>query len=157
MIELQFVDTTGLTSWAIRWFSAGRVSHVDAVMQDGKLLGARSAGGVQIRAKNYEKFVRKIKVELPSNADHEQRWNTFLRAQIGKKYDKTAIWAFLVNRDWRESDSWYCSELIAAGLEECGWLRTRLASPANKITPSELLLVLSSHVQIKGAVLWDQN
>jgi hypothetical protein len=42
MIRLQFVLGTGLSSQAIAWFSAGHFSHVDAVLPDNRLLGARS-------------------------------------------------------------------------------------------------------------------
>src|SRR6185437_992098 len=34
--------------------------------------------------------------------------------QINKKYDHLAILAFVTNRDWREDDCWFCSELVAA-------------------------------------------
>jgi hypothetical protein len=53
-------------------------------------------------------------------------------------------------RDWRESDSWSCSELIAAALEACGYL-PRLAAADNHISPRDLLLVLSGRVTIPDA------
>ena len=57
-ITLQFVTSRDPESWAIRTFQRGWCSHVDSVMDDGRLLGARSDGGVQIRPPNYEKFAR---------------------------------------------------------------------------------------------------
>lgn len=41
-IKLQFVREKDLSSQVIAWFSAGHVSHVDTVLDDGRLLGARS-------------------------------------------------------------------------------------------------------------------
>jgi hypothetical protein len=37
----QFVRQAGVASDVIAWFSAGHFSHVDYVMDDGTLLGAR--------------------------------------------------------------------------------------------------------------------
>ena len=57
-ITLQFETTSDPGSWAIRTFQRGWCSHVDTVMDDGRLLGARLDHGVQIRPPNYEKFSR---------------------------------------------------------------------------------------------------
>jgi hypothetical protein len=51
-ITLQFVTSRDPESWAIRTFQRGWCSHVDSVMDDGRLLGARSDGGVLIRPPN---------------------------------------------------------------------------------------------------------
>ena len=40
-ITLQFVTCSDPGSWAIRTFQRGWCSHVDSVMDDGRLLGAR--------------------------------------------------------------------------------------------------------------------
>jgi hypothetical protein len=63
-ITLQFVTSRDPESWAIRTFQRGWCSHVDSVMDDGRLLGARSDGGVQIRPPNYEKFSRVERVVI---------------------------------------------------------------------------------------------
>ena len=34
----------------------------------------------------------------------------WLEAQLGKKYDWTALVGFLIRRDWQEDDVWFCSE-----------------------------------------------
>jgi hypothetical protein len=56
-IMLQFVTIRDPESWAIRTFQRW-CSHVDSVMDDGRLFSARSDGGVQIRPPNCEKFSR---------------------------------------------------------------------------------------------------
>jgi hypothetical protein len=50
-------------------------------MDDGRLLGARLDGGVQIRPPNYEKFVERV-VIVPYYK--ERAYWDFLKAQIGK-------------------------------------------------------------------------
>ena len=136
-------------SRAIQIFSRGWPSHVDNVLADGTLLGARSDSvggmppGVQIRPANYEVWTKTQSIRLNATAAQETTWLNFLTAQIGKPYDKLAIAAFAVERDWREDDAWFCSELAAAALESCGWFPKPLANTVNEITPRDLLLAVS--------------
>lgn len=153
MITLQFSATAGLSSDAIKWFERGWCTHVDAVLPDGSLLGARSDAiggkppGVQIRPDHYEAWTSVERVSLNDqcliSGDLNAKWLAFLMAQVGKPYDEEAILAFAFGRDWRRPDSWFCSELHAAALEACGWFPQPLASVANQITPRDLLLIVS--------------
>lgn len=34
------------------------------------------------------------------------------RTQVGKKYDWTGIFAFVLQREWQDDRAWFCSELI---------------------------------------------
>ena len=76
-------------------------------------------------------------------AEQKAAYLAFLYDQVGKPYDSEAIWAFLFNRDWRETDSWICSELAAAGAEHA-----KIVPPvylaANKITPVAFALAMSA-------------
>jgi hypothetical protein len=150
MIQLQFVSENYLSSRIIGWFSAGHLSHVDAVWSNGaNLLGARSdnpggfGAGVRVRSANYVKFSRRIVVSIPATAEQELRWEQFLNNQQGLPYDSAAIWAFAFGRNWREPDSWICSELQARALEVAG-LTPPLYLACNKITPVALALVVSA-------------
>ena len=143
MIRYQLVTGTGLSSKAIAWFSGGTFSHVDAVLPDGSLLGARLDTGVSVKPPFYERWSKRVVFSLPVSPEQDRRWLDFLMSQLGKPYDKTAIWGFAAGRDWREEDSWFCSELGAAALEIAGGCPV-LYTPANKITPSGLATVLSA-------------
>lgn len=148
-IQLQFVCEAALSSQAIAWFSAGHFSHVDAVLPDGSLLGARSdhvggkPPGVQIRPLGYTKFTKRVLMTVPAQPGGEAEFYTFLEAQVGKPYDVEAILAFFVNRDWRKDDSWICSELVAAAGEHAG-IFPKLYVAANKITPVAAALAFSA-------------
>jgi hypothetical protein len=107
------------------------------------LLGARSDGGVLIRPSNYAPFSRTQRVTLPATDEQTDAFHAFLQAQVGKKYDMTAIVAFAFDRDWREDDSWFCSELQAAALEAAKIVHP-LSTPANKIYPAALLFMSSA-------------
>jgi hypothetical protein len=151
-IQLSALDDVG--SVAIRAFSHGPYSHVDAVLPDGNLLGARSdqigdvPAGVQVRKPGYADFSALRHVVLPTTVDCEAAFYAFLQTQTGKPYDHSAILGFALDRDWREPDSWFCSELIAAALEKAAYFSFSLAAPANKITPADLLLALSATANV---------
>lgn len=149
MITLQFVLGKGLSSRAIAWFSAGHFSHVDAVMPDGSLFGARSdwirgiQPGCRVRPANYESWLSVVRMSMDASSSKERLFYSFLKAQEGKPYDSTAIIAFMVGRDWRDTSSWFCSELQSAALEKCG-VFSGLYLAANKITPVALALTASA-------------
>jgi hypothetical protein len=150
MIPIRFVTSSDPVSAGIRAMEYGFwASHVEAIMPDGRLLGAHFQGGVMARPKGYDGTtrVREVIVPVPATPEQEEAFWAFLNAQLGKPYDDTAILAFLVNRDWQEPDSWFCSELIAAALMTAGILLP-LATQANKITPRDVLLILSSRIAL---------
>ena len=149
MIVLQFARGSGIDSQAIEWYGGGPLySHVDSVMPDGTLLGARTDGGVAIRPATYLGDEPVLRVELPAGDTMTAAYYAGVTAELGKPYDMQGILAFVLDRDWRDPNSWFCSELVAAKLEGCGYWPFPLASPSNKVTPPNLILVLSTKVQI---------
>lgn len=152
-IILQFVGNESIGSELIEWFDHGKFSHVDSVLPDGTLLGARSDNvfdvptGVQIRPASYIAKDRVLRVALETTQPTVDAYYDFVREQIGKPYDKTAIVGFIAGRNWMEEDSWFCSELCAYALVKSGYLHP-LSAPANKIAPDSLLLVCSAFTQV---------
>lgn len=152
-IVLQFSGNSSLTSRVIQWFGKGEYSHVDSVLVDGSLLGARSAtmsgfpSGVQIRSADYQNGYKLKRVSLSCTAEQQAAYYGFVMSQVGKSYDKAAIVAFVTGSNKSDSDSWFCSELVAAALQHCGWLKPLIAPPS-KIDPDALLLVLSAIADI---------
>jgi uncharacterized protein YycO len=152
-ITLQFVGNDSLGSRLIEWYDHGQYSHVDTVLPDGSLLGARDdvigsiPAGVQIRPAGYVIGDRMKRVTVPCSDAREQNYYDFVEAQIGKPYDEKAIAAFFTGRDWRDESAWFCSELVAAGLEAAA-VFFPLSAPCNKIAPDDLLLILSAMVTV---------
>ena len=99
-ITLQFVTCSDPASWPIGTFQRGCCSHVDSVIDNSGLLGARLDGGGR-RPPNYEKFSRVERVVIAVRYYKERGHWDFLKAEIGKPFDKLAIVAFAVNRDSR--------------------------------------------------------
>lgn len=131
-IRLQFSAQDKIGSRLICWWTWSDYSHVDFVLSSGKLLGARG-DGVKIRDPYPTK--RKLIVEVEASED------VLLAAhsQIGKPYDYTAMLGFIVKRDWQETDSWFCSELLAWAFEHGGKPLIR-ADGIYKVAPRDLLL-----------------
>lgn len=153
MIRLRFVTGSDPTSRLIAaWQKDGWATHVEAVLANGSLLGAHREGGVAIRPKGYDAatMTRELPVDLVTLDSMTEEFYDFLHDQVGKPYDMTAIEGLVLGRDWREPDSWICSELIAAALEACGYF-PRLSSSVNHITPRDLELILSGKQTIPDA------
>ncbi len=110
-VWLRFVTEKGFTSWAIREATWSDWSHVDFALLNGKFLGARIEGGVQVREHDYltpSKFCYAY-VDVHS----ARRVLGWACSQIDKPYDWKAILGFGFRRDWHEPDQWFCSELVA--------------------------------------------
>lgn len=61
-----------------------------------------------------------------------------IRGQIGKPYDWKGVLAFWFRRNWRDDRAFFCSELIAWGLEVCG--EPAFRREAYRISPEMLYL-----------------
>ena len=155
MVYLQFVAGTDIGAHLIQWFGAfGQpYSHVDTVLPDGRLLGARSdevggaPAGVQIRDPGYVGSNLVLRIDVASSDEQAKIYYDFVRSQIGKPYDEQAILAFVAGRNWQDPEAWFCSELVAAGLEYAS-IVLPLAAPTAKITPADLILILSAIVPV---------
>lgn len=153
MIRIRFVGGNDIVAAGIRAASYGHwATHAEAVLPDGSLLGAHYDGGVLIRPAGYDKGQYRCDqiVTIPVDDATTQVFHAWLHSQLGKPYDIEAIAAFVLDRNWQRPDAWFCSELMAAGLVACRWFVSPLATEFNKITPRDLLLVMSGRVNTQG-------
>jgi hypothetical protein len=147
-ISLQFVEGTGVGSAMIKWFGHGKFSHVDCVLPDGSLLGARSdviqgvPAGVQIRPAGYMTGPVE-RVDIPCTAEQEQMFYSYGRSQIGRAYNQLGIIAFVFSVGWTNEEERFCSEFATMCLRGAGMLG-QLSEPPNKIDPDSLRLILSA-------------
>jgi len=150
-IKLQFSTEANIGSKILHYYDHVWASHVDAVLTDGKLLGAKYFGGVM--ARRNVGFTKTLLVELPTDQRTHDAFYDFCYAQVGKPYDMGAIIAFAFERDWQQHDSWFCSELIAAALQESGFLPYPLFAGHNKITPQNLLIMCNMFTPIHHPII----
>jgi hypothetical protein len=145
MIQLQFSTDPSWEAGLIRAYCHSWCSHVDFVMPDKTLLGSTSDGGVKIRPANYSNFSKTLTITLTTTDEQTQQFSNFCQRQIGKPYDWTALFAMITGgHTWDKGSAWYCSELMAAGLQHAGILKRRLALRSDRIDPGDLLFVLSA-------------
>jgi len=150
-ITLQFVEGSGLGAALIKWFGHGRFSHVDCVLPgSGNLLGARAdqigkkiGSGVRIRPDGYTKKEPVERVSFTVADEEEDAFYKFVSKQLGKSYNRLGIVAFFFSTEWTTEGEWFCSQLVAAGLEAAGLLKNLTESP-NKIDPDDLRLIISA-------------
>ncbi len=117
VITIRFCTEDNLYSVAIRVYTNSWCSHMEFGWDDNTWLGARFDGGVAIRAFNYCKPSHQRICEVVVTDEQYAIWRKFCLDQLGKPYDWTAVCGIVLRRDWREPDSWFCSELCCACLE----------------------------------------
>lgn len=153
-VRYQFVKDTGIGAALIRWRSRSPYSHVDLVLPDGNLLGARDSkignipAGVQIRPPNYKHFSQVLVAELPCTEAQAQAIYAAVRSQIGKPYATEAIWDFIVDdnsdpQPTADNKAWFCDQLQAWGALAGGVPMLNPKTNLNAITPGDLLLSLA--------------
>jgi hypothetical protein len=163
---IRFVRGTAWESTAIAWQEKACMpfipSHVEALTPDGKFyIGAHMDGGVRARPVGYDAgLVAKLpdgstcdlQLPLESTPAQDAAFYPFLDSHIGEPYDWRAIIGFLLPEHEHQPQHAICSALITLALRTpgCEWFRWRLAAPAHLVDPRDLLLMLSTHMQIPG-------
>lgn len=148
-IRLQFVLGADWSSRLIAWYGQGYggFSHVDAVLADGSLLGARSDSvggkppGVQVRPHAYAKWKRREVIELDCSALTANRYYTYLESQIGAGYDTADILGLIVGQPIKTPGHWICSAVQFESGEESGALPYMPDVEPQQITPDSLRLM----------------
>lgn len=148
-IQFQLVRGFNWVSKVIGYFGGAWYSHVDIVTPGGRLRGARHdrilgvAPGVHDRPRNYEKWATCTRYTIDVTPEQYSSFWQFADAQLGKPYDLTGLLkSFVFSREWREDDSWWCSEYAAACLEYAGIIEV-LPPKIRAVTPGDCAFLLS--------------
>ena len=137
-VVLQFSSEPKLHSALIRWFTNSKFSHVDFVMPDGKLMGARFRGGVQIRPKDYTTFTNIERYAVYT--DKADAIYAYAQSKIGTPYDFEALFAFAFNKNWENDNKLFCSNFTAISFKEGGLLSLNPDADVKRITPNDQYL-----------------
>jgi hypothetical protein len=85
-------------------------------MPDGRLLGALS-DGVKLREVDSDKY---LILEVEVTEEQYDKIHLTAIKQLNKSYDWLGVIGFAFNRDWQETDKWFCFELVAYCFKEAG-------------------------------------
>ena len=143
-------------------------SHVEALSEDGKsYIGAHIDGGVRARPLHYAdgqiarlppvydadvfpEGLCELLLKIDATPDQDRKFHDFMVSKIGQPYDFKAIIGFLLPEHEHSFDHSICSAVVSLALRASGWFRWRLAAPAHLVDPRDLLLIMSTHMQIPG-------
>ena len=124
-------------SAAIRFSTRSSVSHAEFVdPATGSTFGARGTGVKWRSAHASRRYTCVLRYTAPG-INQAFRWAL---TQAGKSYDFSAIGGIAIDRNWRDSRRWFCSELIAAAFEAVGCPLLNPSANVWRITPRDLLL-----------------
>lgn len=152
-MQIRFVRGTGWDSKVIEWGSRSWTSHVELYFpttpetRADRTFGAQLDGGVKWRYTSdpcYAKTRRTETWEHFLNYDQCRRVEDVMAATSGRPYDWRAIVSFAFGeRDWRETDSWFCSEFVALVLEKTNLVKFPANIPSDRITPRDIYLLFT--------------
>ena len=136
-VILRFCACDDLCSQLIRFWTYSRFSHVEILEPEtGMVIGAMP-DGVKVRDLDYDGKARHLYARVL--VKDKKAVLDFMRSQYKKPYDFMAIVGFLVHRNWRDPQRWFCSELVTAALEAGGCFLFNQEAQLNRITPGMLL------------------
>lgn len=134
---MKLILCTNRAGWLLRFVMWSRWSHsaildeATGMVYDSTLLG----GGVRVTAMGaFLQHYRKHEMrDIDVHADRLDESRAWLRAQVGKPYDWTALLSWIVRRDWQRPDWWFCSEFSESYIGQFSTPRFR--ESVSRITP----------------------
>jgi hypothetical protein len=163
MIRIRFVTCNDPLSALIRTQAGICVpftpSHAECLSQDGKsYIGQHFDGGMQARPVGYDAgqlmrlpdgTLSERVVELPGTPLQETAFYNFVTSKIGQPYDWKSIISFVApDINLHAVNHLICSAMMTAALRAANYFPMPLTVPFHHISPRDLMLMLSSHVQI---------
>ncbi len=158
----QFSTSAAFSSKVIRIITHSRFSHVDLILPNEGLLGVSGvdksigdAGGVLIRPFDCWPYLSPPKVARVQCSDAVAKSTIdAARNQIGKPFDKKALYHFLrdraglpnIGRNWRDPSMWYCSEGQLRWAELGGLFGYSLIVEKDTVSPNDLLIFFNPYL-----------
>ena len=157
-VELSFIGSkSSLTSRAIQLFSAGPVSHVDAVEPLTGLLWCARFDKVGVRPRGFwprpASYIAKetihVVIRIPCTAVQQRKFWEITRKAQGTPYDWRGILAFGFGQNWHKRGTAFCSEAQRDHLQAAGILPKDFFERGYKTTPMMLLTALTARDDTK--------
>jgi hypothetical protein len=164
-IKLRFVRNKGWRFNVVAWRSGICMpftpTHVEAVTPEGTWLGMHGKphhglpAGLQNQPAGYDRdevYVMasgrrcELFVSLPCTPEQAKVFYDSMRKQ--ESYDWYAPWGFLLGGHHHNPFHSMCSPKVFRAFRACGFFRWPVTKPAHEIDPADLLLLLSTHIEI---------
>lgn len=164
-IDIRFVTGNDIVSRLIRMQAGVAMpftpSHAEARTKDGLFyIGAHLDGGIQRRPVGYDtdslmtlpdsSKTERI-VSIPCSADEEAAFYAFIEKHVGEAYDWKGILGFgAPDIHLHDVGHIFCSAFMAGALRSkgCEVFPWPMTVPFHHISPRDLFLILSTHVEI---------
>jgi len=141
MVYLLFTTNEGWVAKTIRFMTRSEYSHVDFLFEKDCGVGYYALGSTVKKGVEVVSILDRIKGSskycVMEALGCEDVVRDSLISQIGKPYDWTAVFGYILRRNWNDDQAWFCSELISWGLKVTG-LRISNKVPW-RVTPQDLL------------------
>ncbi len=138
-MRLLFCTSNKIGSRLIRAFTWSKWSHVAIVDGNEVIEAAWPRVRIKPLAEVLAEHTAYELVDVPDELLADDVIDA-VRSQVGKPYDWTAIVGIFLRRDWEESDSWFCSELVAWGFAQANASLFR-ADSVRRVTPEHLWML----------------
>lgn len=132
---------SGLFDKLVRTVTKGPYSHCELIFPDGIAYGSSlQDGGCRFKQIVFDQDKWDF-IELPKLSPACISWiERFCIAELGSPYDFPGVFRFLLPRIRESKQSWFCSEIVCAALQEGGLL---LGINAWQVHPSKLYELLN--------------
>ena len=148
-----FYQGTTLMSRMIRWRTWSDYSHVSWITEGGSVLEAWRNGVNEWPTvhHNHKPGTKVTLLGLDYSHERIERIESFLRDQLGKRYDRWGVFGFLARSDRLQNpNDWFCSELIFAAHLYAG-IALLARVPAHKVFPG--LIYISPILRERGGIV----
>lgn len=137
-MKVYFCRSNSFYGALIRLFTFSKWNHV-AIEIDGSVFDASAPYGVM--EWTFNDFVAQYsKIETVVVKGDNIKSKRFAKQHVGKPYDWGAIFALPFRASWDDPDKWFCSEYVAAILNESGAPKFRKQN--HRITPDNLWMAV---------------
>lgn len=139
-MQVILTNGEGITGAVIRWYTWSNYAHAGILLNNGKVIDAVPSKGISLHDGISGSKQWYFDIEYLPDVDQakiESAVEKFLRAQIGKKYDWSAIYGMGFRRDWHNPHEWFCSELVEAAFDYAGLPLLR-AGHLDRVTPRDI-------------------
>lgn len=175
MITLRFVRHKGFSCNVVVW-RAGMVgmpfipTHVECLTPEGTCLGMFGGGSIiggllpglfklgkmEERPMGYDRDETyildgrrcELTIDLPATDTQAKIFYDGAYASLDEPYDWSAPWGYLLPGHHHQKSHSVCSAKMLMLLRKCGFFRWPITVPAHLVAPRDLLMILSTHVEV---------